>query len=144
MSVYISVDLQRQVRSHFAGRCAYCQTPEELTVVIFEIEHIIPRSADGQTTFHNLCLACPTCNRYKSNRQTAPDLLTGAEVALFHPHNQIWRHHFAWSAEATELIGLTATGRATIELLQINRPQMLRIRSMWLALGEHPPDSLTG
>lgn len=140
MSVYIPVELQRQVRNHFVNRCAYCQSPEDLTVTIFEIEHIIPRSAGGQTTFDNLCLACPTCNRYKSSRQTAPDPLTNEPVALFHPHHQQWAAHFAWNAEATELIGLTAIGRATIETLKINRPQMVRVRRMWVVLGEHPPD----
>lgn len=66
MSVYIPVELQRKMRTHFSAHCAYCQTAEALTVTIFEIEHIIPRPAQGQTVFENLCLACPTCNRYKA------------------------------------------------------------------------------
>ncbi|MEQ8973314.1 MAG: HNH endonuclease [Coleofasciculus sp. C1-SOL-03] len=45
----------------------------------------MPRSAGGETVFDNLCLACPTCNRYKATRQTVPDPLTGESVALFHP-----------------------------------------------------------
>lgn len=56
---YISVELQRQLRAHFANACAYCHTAEALTVVTFEFEHIIPRVAGGQTTFENLCFACP-------------------------------------------------------------------------------------
>ena len=48
MSDYIPVELQRQVKNHFANRCAYCQSSEDLTVAIFEIEHIIPRSAGGK------------------------------------------------------------------------------------------------
>lgn len=65
MSVYIPVELQRQIRAHFANYCAYCLTAESLTVTIFEFEHIMPRSAGGETVFDNLCLACPSCNRYK-------------------------------------------------------------------------------
>jgi hypothetical protein len=59
VSVYIPVELQRQIRAHFVNCCAYCLTAESLTVTIFEFEHILPRSAGGETVFDNLCLACP-------------------------------------------------------------------------------------
>ena len=64
MSVYVSAELRRRIRAHFRDHCAYCRTPESLTVVIFEFEHILPRSLGGATSFENLCLSCPTCNRY--------------------------------------------------------------------------------
>lgn len=140
MSVYVSVELQRKVRAHFAGCCAYCRTAEDLTVSIFEFEHIVPRSAGGETHFENLCLACPTCNRYKAHRQEAPDPATGQTVALFHPHQQSWTDHFTWSEAGTEIIGLTPSGRATISALRMNRPQLVRVRQMWVRMGEHPPD----
>jgi hypothetical protein len=53
VSAYISVELQRQVRSHFRDCCAYCRTAEALTVAIFEFEHIVPRSAGGVLTLAN-------------------------------------------------------------------------------------------
>lgn len=139
MSVYISVELQREIRARFVDCCAYCRTAESLTVSIFEFEHIIPRSAAGETIFENLCLACPSCNRYKASRQTAFDLITQQEVNLFHPQLQIWAEHFAWSEDATEIIGLTPIGRATIFALKMNRPQLIRVRKMWVKMGEHPP-----
>jgi len=36
MKAYIPSTLRRQVREKAKGRCAYCHTPEELTVVTFE------------------------------------------------------------------------------------------------------------
>jgi hypothetical protein len=140
MKVYISVELQRQVRDRFVNCCAYCRTAEELTVAIFEFEHIVPRSAGGATAFENLCLACPTCNRYKSDLVSAPDPLTQTEVALFHPQQHSWLEHFAWNEDATQIVGLTPTGRATIVALKMNRQQMIRVRQMWVAMSEHPPD----
>jgi hypothetical protein len=140
MSVYISAELRRQVREHFANRCAYCHTAEELTVAIFEVEHILPRSGRGETVFLNLCLACPTCNRYKSDLTLVTDPTTGMEVRLFHPHQDQWLEHFSWNEDATQISGLTPTGQATIEALKMNRPQMIRVRRMWVALNEHPPD----
>ena len=142
MSVYIPVDLQRRVRSHFAECCAYCQTAESLTVAIFEIEHITPRSAQGETIFENLCLACPTCNRFKSNRQTAVDPIDQETVPLYHPQQQRWPDHFAWNEDATEIIGLTPVGRATVAALKMNRLQLVRVRRMWVNMDEHPPKTI--
>ncbi len=140
MSVYIPVDLQRQVRAYFANCCAYCHTAEALTVAIFEFEPIVPRSAEGPTTFENLCFACPTFNRYKARRQSAADPITDKIAPLFHPHHQDWIEHFAWNETATEITGLTSTGRVTIFALKMNRPQLVRVRRMWVEMGEHPPN----
>lgn len=73
MSVYTPVSLRKQVLANAGAYCAYCHSAEELMAVTFEIEHIIPRSAGGQTSETNLCLSCPTCNRHKSNRLTVKD-----------------------------------------------------------------------
>jgi len=140
VSVYIPVDLQRRVRARFSNRCAYCQTPENLSVAIFEFEHITPRSTGGKTEFENLCTSCPTCNRYKADSTTASDPGTHEDVALFHPHQQEWSDHFNWSDDTTTIIGLTPVGRATIAALRMNRAQMIRLRRMWHAMGEHPPN----
>ncbi len=139
MSDYINEDLKRQVYSYFNNCCAYCRTANALMPVTFECEHIIPRSAGGETVFVNLCLACPMCNRYKSSRQKVPDPQTQEIVALFHPHLQKWTEHFAWDESNTEIIGLTAVGRATIVALKMNRPELIRVRRMWVKMGEHPP-----
>jgi hypothetical protein len=109
--------------------------------VTFEIEHIIPVSADGQSVFENLCLACPMCNRYKANRQIVVDAITHQETALFHPHLQSWEEHFCWSEDKSEIVGQTATGRATVEALRMNRSALVRVRHLWVILGEHPPKS---
>jgi len=140
MSVYISVELHKKIRNHLANCCAYCRTAEALTVSTFEFEHIIPLSAGGGTVFENLCLACPSCNRYKATRQTAIDPNTQEEVKLFHPQQQLWIDHFAWSEDATEIVGLTSVGRSTISALKMNRPQLTRVRKMWVKMAEHPPN----
>jgi len=141
VSAYVPANLRRQIAEHFAHCCAYCRTAECLTVAIFEVEHILPRSAGGQTIFENICFACPTCNRYKADRVTAVDPATQVEVRLFHPHRDKWREHFIWSNDAVELVALTAIGRATIDALRMNRRQLIRVRRMWVAMGEHPPVS---
>ena len=143
MNAYIPATLGRQIRETDQGRCAYCRTPEELTVTTFEIDHITPTSVGGATTLDNLCLSCPACNRRKSVRQSLPDPETGNPVPLFHPRQQDWETHFAWSKEVTRIIGLTPTGRATVEALQMNRLRMVRLRRLWLQIEQHPQQTET-
>ncbi len=138
MSLYIPSDLRREVREYFGGYCGYCHSPEILMAVTFELEHIVPVSAGGMTAFENLALACPTCNRHKASRQSAPDPATGEAVSLFHPQQQAWDEHFAWIDGGAQLIGLTPTGRVTIETLRMNRLVLVHVRRLWIQLGEHP------
>jgi len=106
--------------------------------VTFEIEHILPRSLGGLSEFQNLCLACPSCNRHKSNRVVG---ITdeGLESRLFHPQLDHWFDHFDWSVDGTIIVGLSDTGTATINLLRMNRPQLVEVRSLWIIVGKHPP-----
>lgn len=46
--------------------------------------------------------------------------------------------HFQWSADGARILGLTATGRATIEALQMNNDLIVSLRSLWVLLGLHP------
>ncbi len=107
-------------------------------VVTFEVEHIQPLSLGGKTEFENLSLACPTCNRHKANR-VAGLTDAGAEARLFHPQRDSWLNHFDWSVNGTVIVGLTDVGIATINLLRMNRPQLVEVRSLWSIVGKHPP-----
>ncbi len=138
MSDYIPVDLRRRIRVHFSQCCAYCQSSEALTVVTYEVEHILPLCLGGLTEFENLCLACPTCNRHKYNRVVG---ITdeGLESRLFHPQRDRWLDHFDWSVNGTLIVGLTRVGAATINLLRMNRPQLVEVRYLWIIVEKHPP-----
>jgi len=140
VSQRIPAALRRQVLANAGGRCAYCLSAETLLGVTFEVDHIVPQAAEGETTIDNLCLSCPTCNRCKAARQSASDPLSGEVTQLYHPHLQLWRDHFAWNDGGAILVGLTPTGRATIALLRMNRPVLVQMRRYWIALGLHPPD----
>ena len=139
MSAYIPAALRAEVRKRFGDLCAYCRSAERLTVVTFELEHITPQAVGGETRFANLCLSCPSCNRHKATRQGATDPETGEQVALFHPQQDDWEEHFTWTADGALLQALTPEGRATIDALKMNREQLVRVRRLWVKLGEHPP-----
>jgi hypothetical protein len=97
---------------------------------------VIPRTAGGPTTEHNLALACVSCSLHKAAKQTAFDPDTGQEVHIFNPRTQTWTEHFRWDNETA--IGLTPTGRATIFALKLNRPLILAIRREEMLRGRHP------
>jgi hypothetical protein len=60
-------------------------------------------------------------------------------VPLFHPRNQPWSDHFSWNDDFTIIIGITPTGRATVETLSLNREGLVNLRRILYQAGEHPP-----
>ena len=106
--------LRQRVTDYFLHRCAYCQTAERVIGAPLEMDHIVPESQGGLTTEENLGLACSPCNNHKADHTTALDLVTGEIVPLFNPRQQRWLDHFAWTKDSELMVGLTATGRATV------------------------------
>ncbi len=107
-------------------RCEYCLLPCALSLMPFEIDHVIPRKHGGLTVEGNLALACFYCNRYKGTNIAGFDPQTHAMTRLFDPRKDIWTQHFGWLS--TRLEGTTPIGRTTIDVLRINHPEMLVIR----------------
>jgi hypothetical protein len=130
--------LCRRVGDRARWLCEYCLSPAAFSTQPFEVDHIIPRSKGGRTTVGNLALSCG-CNSYKGDRTHARDPRTGRTVPLFNPRRQRWARHFAWGKGSLMILGRTAQGRATIDALHLNRPELLNLRRILHLLGEHPP-----
>lgn len=139
MSAYISASLREQVRQADRGQCCYCQTQEANSGIPLSFGHILPTSKKGETTFENICLACRTCNEFKSDSTEGINLLTGANVVLFNPRFQKWVDHFEWSEDGTKIEGITAIGTATVITLRMNHTAIVIARRRWAFSGWHPP-----
>jgi hypothetical protein len=133
----IPARLRRLVVRRAANCCEYCGLSQEGQEATFHIDHIIPLADDGPTNAENLALARVSCSLRKEARRSAADPLTGRKVPLFHPRRQRWTTHFQW--DGVEVIGRTATGRATVAALQMNRPLIVAIRQEEAERGRHPP-----
>jgi hypothetical protein len=131
--------MRRQIIELAQGRCEYCRLPETHSPAPFAIDHILPRSLEGDDELENLALSCPGCNGAKYNKVEAADPATGATALLFHPRRQSWNDHFAWSENSLTVVGLTATGRATVEVLRLNREGAQNLRDLLQLRGIHPP-----
>lgn len=137
MSGHIPVDLGRQVRRRAGDLCEYCRLPQSSQEAAFHIDHIQSQVRGGETTLANLALACVTCSLRKGARTHARDVQSGRTVRLFHPRRDTWSNHFRWTQD-WKLVGLTASGRATITALGMNRPAVIAIRRTLALLGRFP------
>ena len=118
------------VRERAAFRCEYCQIPEAATPFIpFHIEHVIARQHIEDHGIENLALACDRCNAYKGPNLSSIDPVSNEVVPLFHPRRDTWEEHFA--IDSGLIVGLTAIGRATVHLLQMNASRRVQLRTEW-------------
>lgn len=125
--------LRRLVWSRGRNRCEYCLLPVDPTGPSFCVDHIVSRKHDGLTVAENLALSCFQCNSYKLDNIAAVDSETRELAKLFNPRTDLWSEHFAWNR--VELTGLTAIGRVTIRILNMNAPERLRTRKLLFASG---------
>ena len=126
------------------GCCEYCRSRADFATGSFSVEHIVPVSLGGAAALHNLALACPDCNGHKYNKTGAPDPVGGVVVSLYNPRQQTWNDHFGWSEDFALIVGLTPTGRATVDALQMNRAGVVNMRRVLFAIGLHPPAEVEG
>ncbi len=136
---HVAIREQQSIVERAKGCCEYCRSRADFATQSFSVEHVIPVSLGGETTLDNLALACPGCNSHKYAKTHAPDPADGVVVPLYHPRKYRWSEHFRWSADFTLIMGLTSTGRATVDALQMNRPGLVNMCRVLFAVGLHPP-----
>jgi hypothetical protein len=133
----IPQSLRAEVAQRAGYRREYCRLSQAGQEAAFHIDHVAPRAEGGPTILDNLALACVSCSLRKWAKQSAIDPESGDELPLFNPRKQIWKEHFRW--DGARIVPVTATGRATVAALAMNRPLILAIREEESAHGRHPP-----
>lgn len=91
------------------------------------VEHILPKKHGGTDDLDNLALACIDCNLHKGSNVAGYDPQTGELTELFHPRRHTWTEHFEW--QDIVVVGRTAIGRTTIEVLNLNSDEQFQLRS---------------
>jgi hypothetical protein len=122
------------VRQRAAGRCEYCLLHQEHCDLTHHVEHIVAKQHGGTDDASNLALACHRCNLRKGPNLTAIDPLTREVVPPFHPRSSEWMEHFILEGE--RIVGITAVGRATVQLLAMNDARRMELRTQILNSGE--------
>ena len=129
--------MRKETAQRAGHRCEYCQLSQAGQEAAFHLDHIHPFVAGGESELENLALACVSCSLRKGARRRARDPLGKTTVGLFHPRQQAWDHHFRWKLNRVR--GITPTGRATVDLLKMNRALIIEIRAEERLMGRHPP-----
>ena len=128
-----------EVTERANGLCEYCLSPVRFATQSFSVEHIHPRGKGGDNALDNLAFACQGCNGAKLVKTTGYDAFTKTTVPLYHPRQQRWMDHFAWSDGFLRIVGLTSVGRASIHEMKMNREPLRNLRMALRAIGQHPP-----
>jgi hypothetical protein len=136
MSNPVPAALRALVRTRAGRKCEYCLLHEEDSLFPHEPDHIIASKHGGLTQQSNIAWTCFTCNRAKGSDIASIDSLTGKVVRLFHPRKDKWQRHFRLAGSI--ILPHTAVGRATEFLLQLNRPELIQLRSLLIAKGLYP------
>ena len=119
--------VRQLIRDRAGNRCEYCHLhQDDSPLAALHIEHIRPQKHGGTDDPANLCLACIDCNLHKGANLTGIDPSTDAIVQLFNPRQTEWASHFVW--KDTFIVGLTAVGRVTVRVLDLNGEDRLDLR----------------
>lgn len=133
----VSSDLRELAERRAQRACEYCRLPQSASILPHQVDHIIGRQHRGTDEVDNLCLCCVRCNLKKGPNIASIDPETGFLVALYHPRRHAWREHFSLDPDGT-IKGLTSEGRATVELLDMNDNDRVRIRALLLQRRSNP------
>jgi hypothetical protein len=64
--------------------------------------------------------------------------MTGKQEPLFNPRQHKWADHFKWTADHSKIEGITPTGRATENRLDLNKKARIEARLLWIETGTWP------
>ena len=96
--------------------------------VDFVRDELVPVLRKGRVVvMDNLAWCCQGCNAKKGPNLSGWLKETGEVVPLFNPRQDNWDDHFAW--DGLKIVGLTAIGRATAWLLEMNAEERIRWRA---------------
>ena len=125
----MDTETKRRVRERAGNRCEYCGLHQDHSpLAALQIEHITARKHLGTDELDNLALACIDCNLSKSSNLAGLDPETGMLTELFNPRRQNWVDHF--DRVGALIIGRTAIGRTTVQVLNINSDDQLALRQL--------------
>src|SRR5688572_5329107 len=125
--------LRQLVVARACGRCEYCHFPETYAFLPFQVDHVIAQKHGGPTLESNLAWACYYCNSYKGPNLSGWLVEIDEVIRLFHPRKDSWRDHFAWHGAL--LLPKTNIGQVTIDVLEMNHPDVVVLRDWMLELG---------
>lgn len=129
---YGHIKIRAALESMFNSKCAYCESI--VTHISFtHIEHFRPKVRYPRYTFawKNLLLSCPKCNSAQFKGDNFPLRAEGGPIV--NPTKEDPSSHLQFNydtgTKSAIVTALTTRGTATIRLLGLNRPELVKARS---------------
>lgn len=144
----------RALREVFNGKCAYCESRIPLEVTKSEYDHFRPKSGargfDKEFStdhywwltyeWNNLYYCCSNCNQYKSTwfpvegerspiNMSYNDIISFEKAFLIDPCVDQPEEHLTFN-EQGEVDFLSSKGKATIEIIKLNRSELVEARGL--------------
>jgi len=130
----MDASIRRLVRDRARGRGEYCGLAEVHVYIRHHIDPIRPKQHGGDDSVANLALACQGCNLKKGANLAGIDPEGGVLAALSNPREQTWTEHFVFQGD--RIVRLTPVGRATVQVLDMNARERMKIRAEVRAIGD--------
>lgn len=112
----------------FSNRCCYCNLWENtLGLIPFEIDHFVPKHEfidkrdELDTCYRNLVLACPKCNRAKSDQFEGDIYAKQIENKLFYNPDEVDYNKVFYRDELGRIVSDDPKGQEMIIRLQLYR-----------------------
>jgi hypothetical protein len=99
-----------------------------------QLWRLAPRIDNAERQVRSVCVFC---NFQKGPNIAGYDPESRKLTRLFNPRRQRWRAHFRW--EGPTLVGKTAVGRTTLDVLAMNHPDRVELRRLLIEAGLLPP-----
>jgi hypothetical protein len=130
----VDIALRRLVSARASGRCEYCRLPLEFDESPANADHIVALKHQGKTIAENLAFACFHCNNFKGDNIAGIDPVESSLTRLFNPRIDRWSDHFRFNRG--EIISLTAIGRTTLYVVNMNALVRVMGRRLLMATGD--------
>lgn len=110
-NIYLRDDFTCQLQ--ITGRCKDAHGKVKFTELT--LDHVVPRSSGGSTSWTNVCTSCKECNSQKgSDASIVPkrmpikpsyyDILAKRKTMPIHIRDEDWAHYIAWPAHLIKIL----------------------------------------
>lgn len=107
----------------FQQMCGYCGKNRKTLLKQFQIDHFAPKSKfpEKKNVYENLVLACPQCNRLKSDKWIGEksEVSNDGEKGFVDPATEEYNHHL-FREDSGKIMYKTEVGKYMYNLLKFN------------------------
>lgn len=116
---------RKRLLEEHGRKCGYCNC-EMISSELIEVDSYLPFKTHPECDeYDNYVLSCPICNRIKSAKEPISE---EGKILILHPYKEGYKNEIKIDENGLAY-GLTVAGKSTIEIMRLNRPELVAYRS---------------